>query len=105
MIYNPQQFRKTFESKLGQEIWNYLNSDEAKIRMKISTELGHTAAEIVGKKLLEKFGDKVKNDRVKQSTGHMIRYIMKELGYNLVKRNVKCKLSTVFTFASRYETV
>jgi hypothetical protein len=103
MTYNPQHFKKTFESDLGQKIWNFLNLDITKSRMEISTELGHTAAEIVGKNLFQLFGTEVKKDRIKQATGHMIRHIMEELGYKLVKRNVKCKLSDVFTFASRYE--
>ena len=101
--YKPGNFKDIFDSKLGKEIWDYLNTEPAKERMILTTELGHPAAEGIGDKLLEQFGDEVKKDRVKQATGHMIKYIMKEEGYKLVQRSVRCRKKTeVYTFASRY---
>lgn len=102
--YNPKSFKDIFESVLGQQIWNYLNSKEGKDRMELTTQLGHPAAEGIGDKLLEQFGEQVKEDRVKQATGHMIRHIMEELGYQHVQRSVKCRMKKeVYTFASRYK--
>ncbi|MBW6533945.1 MAG: hypothetical protein K0B11_02970 [Mariniphaga sp.] len=104
MKYNPQSFKDIYESPLGQKIWNYLNSKEGKDRMILTTELGHPAAEGIGDKLLEQFGDDVKQDRVKQATGHMIRHIMEDLGFHHAQKSVKCRMKTeVFTYASRYK--
>ncbi len=108
--YNPKGFTKIFESEFGQGCWKYLNSEDAKIRMVLATELGHPAAEGIGDKILERFGDefikntKEENDRIKQAIGHMIRYIMESYGYKLAQRSVPCRKKTeLFIFASRYK--
>jgi len=108
--YNPKGFAKIFESELGQGCWKYLNSEDAKIRMVLATELGHPAAEGIGDKILELFGDELKKntkeekDRIKQAIGHMIRYVMEGYGYHLDQRSVPCRKKTeLFIFASRYK--
>ena len=102
--YNPQSFKKTFASVLGQQVWNYLNTEDAMNRMEQASLLNQPAAEEVGDILLQKFGIGVKNDRVKQTTGHMIRFIMESMGYHLAKRGIKCRKNTaVYVNASRYE--
>ncbi|MDO9257428.1 MAG: hypothetical protein Q7U54_18050 [Bacteroidales bacterium] len=104
--YEPKGFKDIFDSPLGQDIWKYLNSQQAKERMELTSQLGHPAAEGIGDKLLEQLGEEVKVDRVKQATGHMIRFVMEELGYQLVQRSVKCRKKTeVYVYASRYEKV
>ncbi len=103
MDYDPKNFKNIFESTLGQQIWTYLNSEQAKERMVLTTQLGHPALEGVGDKLLEQFGVGVKDDSVKKATGHMARFVMEELGYVLVQRNVQCRKKTeVFSRAARY---
>ena len=102
--YQAQSFKDVFDSLLGQEIWKYLNSEDAKIRMELTSDLGHPAAEGIGDILLKKLGEEVKQDRVKQATGHMIKHVMEQYGYELVQRSVKCRKKTeVFVYASRYE--
>ena len=102
--YQPGSFKDVYESALGQAIWNYLNSEDAKIRMVLTSELGHPAAEGIGDVLLLKLGEEVKNDRVKQATGHMIRHIMESIGFVHAQRSVPCrKKKEVYTFASRYQ--
>jgi len=104
--YNSKGFKDIFDSPLGQQIWNYLNSKGAKELMELTSQLGHPAAEGIGDKLLDQFGVGVKEDRVKQATGHMIRHVMEGIGYELVQRSVKCRKKTeVFVYASRYDKV
>jgi hypothetical protein len=103
MEYNPRNFKNVFESEIGKNIWSYLNSDNGKERMILTTQLGHPAAEGIGDKLLEKCGEGVKVDNVKQATGHMIRHVMEEMGYKHNQRSVQCRKKTeVFSKASRY---
>ena len=103
IIYDPKGFKDIFESDLGQKIWDYLTTDEAWARLELTTQLGHPAAEGIGDKLLEHFGNIVKEDRNKQAIGHMIRPIMEHHGYDLVQKGVRCRKKTeVFVFASRY---
>lgn len=102
-IYDPKGFKDIFDTDLGQKIWDYLNLEKAWERLELTTQLGHPAAEGIGDKLLEQFGEVVKEDRVKQAIGHMIRHIMKLHGYTLMQKGVRCRKKTeVFTFASRY---
>lgn len=102
--YKAQGFKDIYERPIGEKIWKYLNSKEAKDRMILTTELGHPAAEGIGDKLLEQFGGEVKDDRVKQATGHMIRHIMEELGFQHDQKSVKCRMKKeVFKYASRYK--
>lgn len=102
--YNPQSFKDVFDSILGQNILNYLISEDAKVRLVLTSQLGHPAAEGIGDVLLDQFGDEVRTDRVKQAIGHMIRYVMEGNGYHLAQRSVKCRRKTeLFVYATRYE--
>ena len=102
--YEPKGFRDIFDSPLGQNIWKYLNSIEGINRMILTSELGHPAAEGIGDKLIEQFGEDVKIDRIKQATGHMIKNVMENNGFVHKQKSVSCRKKTeVFVFASRYE--
>ncbi len=101
--YDPKSFRDFFDSELGKEIWAYLNSNEAWVLLKLTSELGHPAVEGIGDQLLTRFGSSVKEDRNKQAIGHMVRPIMEAHDFNLVQKGVKCRMKKeVFTYASRY---
>ena len=102
--YEPKGFGDIFNTTLGQQIWDYLNSEDVWIRLELTTELGHPAVEGIGDKLLVKFGEKVKEDRMKQAIGHMVRAIMEFHGYDLDKKGVRCRKKTeVFVFAAKYK--
>jgi len=103
-IKNPKGFNDIYSSAAGIDIWDFLNTEEIWFRLELTTQLGHPAAEGVGDKLLEKFGIVVKEDRMKQAIGHMIRPIMEANGYTLEKQGVPCrKKKEVFVYASRYK--
>ena len=102
-MYDSKNFKDIFDSILGQEIWKYLNSEDAKLRMELTSQLGHPAAEGIGDVLLLKFGEEVGDPRVKQATGHMIRYVMETYGYQLVQMGAQCrKKKELFSRAARY---
>lgn len=101
--YKPKGFSDIFNASPGKEIWEYLNTDDIWIRLELTTQLGHPAVEGIGDKLLEKFGEKVHEDRMKQAIGHMVRAIMEAHGYELDIKGVRCRKKTeLFVFAARY---
>ncbi|MCK4295291.1 MAG: hypothetical protein KAX28_01375 [Candidatus Marinimicrobia bacterium] len=102
MLYKAQQFSNVANTKLGNDIWNFLNQKENIIRMETASELRHPALESVAGRLLKKFGEAIKNDRIKQMTGHMVRQIMESKGFHLDAQNVKVRFGGLFTKASRY---
>jgi hypothetical protein len=102
--YEPKGFGDIFNTPLGQQIWDYLNTDDIWVRLELTTQLGHPAVEGIGDKLLEKFGAKVKEDRMKQAIGHMVRAIMESHDYDLDKKGIRCRKKTeVFVFAAKYK--
>jgi len=103
MNYNAGKFSDLAELQLGKDLWAFLNEKENIIRMELATEFGKTAAESVSKPLLEKFGNDVKVNRVKQMIGHMIRQIMEERGYEMGSQNVVVSIKRLFTKASKYK--
>ena len=104
IIYDPKGFGDIFASPLGQAIWQFLNTEEIWVLLKLATELGHPAVEAIGDKLIDKFGDAVKDPpRIKQAIGHMVRPIMEFHGYDLVQKGVRCRKKTeLFVFAAKY---
>ena len=107
--YKPKGFGDVSNTPLGQEIWEFLQTEEIWVRLELTTQLGHPAVEGIGDKLLEKFGDLLTkeeqySDRIKQAIGHMVRTIMESHGYRLVQKGVRCRKKTeLFVFAARYD--
>jgi hypothetical protein len=102
MKYYAGNFSDLAELTLGKDLWEFLNRDDNIVRMETATDLGRTAAEAISKNLLEKFGDDVKVNRVKQMIGHMIRQVMENRGYQIGSQNVKVDDKRLFVKASRY---
>lgn len=106
IIYDPKGFKDFYESELGTRVWEYLNTEEIFQLMRLATEFNKPAAEGIGDKLIEKFGnevDNVNNHRIKQGIGHMIRPIMEHHGYKHLKSGVPCtKKNELFKNASKY---
>ena len=108
--YKAKNFSDMFNdtNTLGQEIWDYLNTEEIWIRLELTTQLRHPAVEGIGDKLLEKFGSVLnkgnpKFDRYKQMIGHMVKEIMEKHGYIIWQKGVRCRKKTeLFVFATKY---
>ena len=101
--YNPGRFASTYEAENGRKIWEFLNEPESIIRMETATYLFRPAAEPLSPFLVSQFGDAIKEDRMKQMTGHMIRQVLESRGYRVDRSNVRInRAGNIFVSATRY---
>lgn len=101
MEYDPWKFIKLAESNLGKQLWFFLIEHDNIIRMITATELKKPAVKALTNHLLERFGEQVKEMRVKQMIGHMVKQIMIANEFEIDKRNVLVN-DGLFNKASRY---
>ena len=101
LTYNPGNFASLYASEIGQRLWDFLNLPENITRLETASELSKPAVEGIGEQLLEEFGEDVREDRVKQMIGHMVRQILEQRGWVLDQSNVTVQ-SVPFIKASRY---
>jgi hypothetical protein len=104
--YKPATFLDVFQkrgTRLGPQLWRFLTEPENIIRLETASELGRPAIEGVAVRLEEIFGNQIKEDRVRQMIGHMVRQIMEHgLGFVLSNQNVKVRVGVLFSRASKY---
>jgi len=101
--YSPGAFSTLYETALGQRLWAFVNESDNVVRMETATSLERPAVEGLEETLLEKFGDAVLDDRVKQMVGHMVRQVMERRGYVIAVQNVKLSSGAPFSRATRYK--
>jgi uncharacterized membrane protein YheB (UPF0754 family) len=101
MKYDPKIFIKLAKSDLGKQLWDFLNEHDNKIRMETATELKKPAVRALTNHLLKRFGEQVKEMRVKQMIGHMVKQIMDAKGFEVDQRDVLVN-DGLFNKASRY---
>lgn len=102
-VYEPSRFASTYETQNGIEIWSFLNQPENIVRMETATYLARPAAEALSPQLVERFGESIAEDRIKQMTGHMIRQILESRGYRVDRSNVRINRDgNIFSSATRY---
>lgn len=103
--YEPGRFSSTYESGKGADIWTFLNSPETVIRMETATYLSRPAVEPLSPILLDRFGEIVREDRMKQMIGHMARQVMEAHGYVVDRSNVRTSSpGNMFGSATRYKS-
>ncbi len=101
--YKPDRFSSTYLKERGHEIWDFLNESENVIRMETATYLSRPAVEPLSPFLLDRFGDRIKEDRIKQMIGHMARQALEARGYQIYRSNVRIsRKDNIFTSASKY---
>jgi hypothetical protein len=102
--YNPGSFSDVFNTEMGQRLWAYLNQQDNILRMETATFLERPAAEPLSPGLLATFGDAVRQDRIKQCIGNMIRQIIEPRGYQIDRQNVRIPADhNMFSSATRYK--
>lgn len=99
--YAAGTFQALAESPLGRDLWQFLNEPLTTARMETATDLGKPAVTGIEEQLLDDFGERVIDDRVKQMVGHMVRQVMESLGYQVEQRNVTIG-SALFSKGTRY---
>jgi hypothetical protein len=104
MNYDAGSFGDVARSEMGQSLWAFLNERDNIIRMETATFLGRPAVEPLSPKLLERFGNEVRRDRVKQCLGHMVRQILEARGYQLDRQNVRIVGDNMFASGTRYKS-
>ncbi len=100
--YDPQNFRETYETDFGAELWAYLRRPDNLVRMVTATYLDRAAVEPLAPGLLRTFGPEVAEDRIKQMIGHMTRQIMTAMGYKIDRNGLRITRESMFTTATRY---
>jgi hypothetical protein len=83
-------------------LWDFLNQPDTLLRLDTATALDRPAVEAIEEPLLEKFGAKVLEDRIKQMIGHMVRQIMERRGYVIGVQNTKITNGAPFSRATKY---
>ena len=96
-------FKSEYETKLGEDLWCFLNSTELIGQLETATNLRRPAVEGIEQSLLVKFGEQDKKGIVKQMIGKMVRQILEDKGYGFVKTGVRIKNQLLFTSGARYE--
>lgn len=102
-IYQPGKYKQIFDSTLGQNIWKYLNSEDAKAKLVDASENGQSVEDVVNDVLFDKYGDNIVDYEVQESISHMVNFIMKSQGYGLVDRAQHPYKSLLFIWSCRYK--
>lgn len=102
MSYDPQNFGDLYQAPLGQELWPFLNEPANIIRMETATFLRKPAVEPLSPVLLERFGEAVLDQRIKQLVGHMVRQILEGRGYVVDRTGVRITRQNIFASGTRY---
>ena len=102
MDYQPGKFSDKWREPLGKALWAFLNLPENRIRMETAVELRKPPAEALAKVLVERFGEEMRDHRIRQMAGHMMRQIMEGMGYQLQTQSRKVGNRRLFTRAATY---
>ena len=101
--YAPRNFSDLYATPLGKKLWAFLNERDNLVRMETASYLQRPAVESLVPFLLDKFGDKVREHRVKQMTGHMVRQVLEARGYVVDRQGVRITRGDgLFTSGTRY---
>jgi hypothetical protein len=96
-------YKGAAEDSTLRAIQAYINSDDAFIRLETACDLVKPAAEALSVQLAKRFGDIVRENRVKQFIGWYIRKVMESHGFSLDQQNCKvCSPNNIFTRGARY---
>ncbi len=102
MKYEPMNFADLAATDLGEKLWAFLTRADHALMMTTASKLRRPAVEGVAEELVKEFGDSIREDRMKQMIGHMVRQIMEAHGYQLDTQGVPVRIGDLFSKASRY---
>lgn len=91
-------------SAWGNPLWEFLNEPDIVRSMTDASDNKRPAAEAIAFILFERFSDDIKQDRVKQFTGFLIRQVMEQNGYRHTAYGRRAKENPVFVSASAYSS-
>lgn len=100
--FDAGSFSDVAHTPFSREIWKYLHTDAALACLETTTYLGHPALEGLQPHLVKTFGEEIRDDRIKQMTGRMVRQVMEGRGYSLDQTDVKVRVGDLYRTAARY---
>jgi len=68
----------------GNRLWSFLNEAGVLALMRDASDIKKPAAEAIGDELIQRFGNDIKRDRVKQFTGLLIRQVMEKMDIGIL---------------------
>ncbi len=86
----------------GQQLWAFLNEPNVINSMIEASANKRPAAEAIASELHQRFGDNIRQDRVKQFIGFLIRQVMERNGYKHTSYGQQTQDNPVFVKASLY---
>lgn len=96
------RYKSFAATELGEKIWAYLNKNVTIAYLERAIELDRPALVGMGWRLIEKFGDAVKSDLVKQAVGAMVKQILESRGHQFLKGNVAFRNDILFASGAKY---
>ncbi len=100
--FDAGSFKDIADSPLGQELWGFLHEPDNLVRMETACYLSRPAIEPLSPGLLIRFGEPVRQDRIKQMIGRMVRQTIEPRGYQIDQQNVRITRENMFTSGTRY---
>ena len=103
--FSPGPFGDVFDTDLGRSLWEYLTRESTIGLMEDASDRGRPAVEPLQEPLLERFGQAVAEDRIKQMVGRMIRQVHERpgSGYELAAGAIAVKPKMLVTRGARYK--
>ena len=101
--FDASYFGDVGRTKLADQLWQSLNAEESLIRLIVASELRHTALDGVVLSLERKFGKALRDSRVRQMVGAMIKQVLAPHGWHVAEKTIKVRFGEYFTVAARYE--
>ena len=111
-MFDSGKFKKSYETEIGQKIWEFLNEKENIQKMTFACDLKRAAVDGIHQDFDADFGDILRQQSLKGSTskdwikkmvGAMIKQILIDNGYVWAAKGIKCVNGSFFTEGSRYE--
>lgn len=101
--FDSSYFGDAGRTKLADQLWRFLNSEDSVIRLIVASELRHVALDGVVLALEKKFGAVLKENRVRQMVGAMVKQVLAPHGWNVAEKSIKVRFGEYFSVAARYE--
>ena len=102
--YDPQHFRKEFESPVGQKIYEVATSRDGRLLAAAATYLREPIAALLDPFIAAYVGEQAFSDRMKQYTGHLYKHIAACCGGEIDRKGVDVVIPDAhYTKATRYK--
>lgn len=106
LIYRPDNFAELAATPEAQSLWLWLQRPSQRVTMQIACRLQRPAIEALSEDLIDQFPSLARSQKARQMIGHMVRQIMEDDGYLLLRSNVRISnRSNVFRRGATYRSV